>query len=80
MFKNEFERKYTKLERLGEGCSSEVIKCEHKNTKHFRAAKIIKSSDDEYIEISKREFDLLKPLSHLNIVKVFECFHDEQKQ
>jgi hypothetical protein len=32
MFQNTFEKEYTKLEKLGEGCSSEVIKCENKKS------------------------------------------------
>lgn len=50
-FQNAFEKEYTKLEKLGEGCSSEVIKCEHKKLNQLRAAKIIRSHDDEYIQI-----------------------------
>jgi RIO-like serine/threonine protein kinase len=79
LFQNKFEKQYVKLEKLGEGCSSEVLKCKHKILNQLRAAKIIRNDDDEYIEISKREFTLLKPLNHPNIVKVYDCIHDEQK-
>ena len=40
---------------------------------------MIRSVDEEYIQISKNEYTLLKPLDHPNIVKVFDCIHDEQK-
>lgn len=53
---NEFEKNYKELEILGEGCSSVVKKCLHLKTKETRAVKIIRSDDDEYIEIAKKEF------------------------
>ena len=56
-----------------------VKKCENKETKEVVAAKIIRSDDDEYIMISKREFEVMKSLSYSNIVKVHECIHDQQR-
>jgi hypothetical protein len=49
LYQNEFERDYTRLEKLGEGCSAEVVKCEHKKLNQLMAAKIIRSKDEEYI-------------------------------
>lgn len=54
-------------------------KCEHKSTKQIRAVKIIRSDDEEYIEISKQEYKLLKDLDCGYIVKVYDCLHDENK-
>lgn len=54
-------------------------KCEHKSTKQIRAVKIIRSDDEEYIEISKQEYKLLKDLECGYIVKVYDCIHDENK-
>jgi serine/threonine protein kinase len=68
LFESKFEQKYKRLEKLGEGCSSEVIKCEDKELKVIRAAKIIRSDDDEYIQIAKKEFSLLQSLSHPGVV------------
>lgn len=41
--------------------------------------KIIRSDDEEYIEISKQEYKLLKDLDCGYIVKVYDCLHDENK-
>jgi len=76
LFKNEFERQYTTLEKLGEGCSSEVMKCVHNQTQETRAVKIVRSQDDEYIAIAQQEFTLLKDLDNPGVVKVFDCIHD----
>ena len=43
----------------------------------MRAVKIIRSDDEEYIEISKNEYKLCKNLSHPSIIKMFDCIHDE---
>lgn len=40
----------------------------------------MRAEDDEYTTIAKQEFTLLKPLSHPNVVKVFDCIHDETKK
>lgn len=79
LFQNKFEKDYTQLEKLGQGCIGTVVKCEHKLLQVQRAAKIIRSSDEETVMISKNEYSLLKSLDHPNIVKVFDCIHDEQK-
>ena len=78
-YRNRFEQTYTEHEILGQGCSSTVKKCEHKVTNQIRAVKIIRSDDDEYMEISKREFTLLKDLNCPWVVKVYDCIHDESK-
>ena len=79
LFENQFESVYDELEILGEGCSSVVKKCEHKVLKAIRAVKIIRSDDEEYIEISKNEYKLLKNLSHPQLIKMYDCIHDELK-
>lgn len=76
---NEFEQNYVEQEILGEGCASVVKKCEEKQTKETRAVKIIRSDDDEFIEISKREFSLVSSLDHPNIVKMQKLIHDTNK-
>jgi serine/threonine protein kinase len=40
---------------------------------------MIRSDDEEYIEISKQEYELLKDLECAYIVKVYDCLHDENK-
>ena len=56
-----------------------VKRCENKISKQTRAVKIIRSDDDEYIEISKKEYYLINELNCNNIVKVYDCIHDEVK-
>ena len=84
MFKNKFEENYTLLNKLGEGCSSEVFKCQRKDLPNDtsaikRAVKIIRSDDDEYMAISEREYELLKSLEHPYVVKVFDLVKDRGK-
>jgi calcium/calmodulin-dependent protein kinase I len=67
------------LEKLGSGCSSEVFKCMDKLSKSTHAVKIVRSDDDEYIQISKQEFELVRSLFHDSIVKMSRCIHDEHK-
>jgi serine/threonine protein kinase len=55
------------------------MKCEHMILKQTRAVKIIRSDDDEYIAIAKKEYELLKSLDNPGVVKVFDCIHDESK-
>ena len=77
MFKNQFEKVYDEFETIGEGCSSVVKRCEHKVLKQLRAVKKVRSDDEEYLEIAKREFYLLKSLNHNGVVKMFDQMHDE---
>ena len=76
---NDFEKSYEELNILGEGCASVVKKCMNKSTKEIRAVKIIRSDDDEYIEIAKKEFHLLRSLENDSVVKMYEMVHDEKK-
>jgi len=67
------------MEDLGEGCSSVVKKCEHKTLKVIRAVKIIRNDNPEYIFQAKNEYELLKDLNNNQIVKAYDCIHDESK-
>lgn len=77
MFKNQFEKVYDEFETIGEGCSSVVKRCEHKVLKQLRAVKKVRSDDEEYLEIAKREYHLLKSLNHNGVVKMYDQMHDE---
>jgi len=79
LFKNEFQKKYVEMCELGQGGSSVVKKCKHLKLDIVRAVKIIRSDDDEYIEISKKEYEVLKSLDSENIVKMHDCIHDQVK-
>lgn len=77
MFKNQFEKVYDEFETIGEGCSSVVKRCEHKVLKQQRAVKKVRSDDEEYLIIAKREYHLLRALNHHGVVKMFDQMHDE---
>ena len=38
---------------------------------------MIRSDDDEYIEISKKEYTLVMSLNHTNLIKMYDSIHDE---
>ena len=43
------------------------------------AVKIIRSSDDEFLDIAYEEYKLLKQLDHPNIVKMHDAFLNQMK-
>ena len=74
--------KYEIVSTLGEGSYGKVYKVNIKNTKIFRAMKVIKK---RYIynyqegEKIKKEIDILKSLDHPNIIRVFEFYNTIRK-
>lgn len=44
------------------------------------AGKVQREDDEEKINASKKEFEIMQKLSHPNIVKSFEIFVNEQKK
>ena len=74
-----FAKNY-KLDRavLGEGAFGKVQKCENRATGEVRAVKIIDKlnlEESEKIRL-KYEIDILKNLSHPNIVRLFEVYEN----
>jgi calcium-dependent protein kinase len=68
--------------KLNEGTYGVVHQATFKPTKEIRAVKVLQkqsvSSDRGQIQEFLAEFDLLKSLSHPNIVRVFEIYEDRQ--
>lgn len=65
---------------LGEGSSAIVRKAKNSHTGETAAVKIIRTPDEEYSRIVKKEFELLEPVCHPNIVRVYELRHNLIKQ
>ena len=66
--------KYKIEEMLGDGTFGEVFKgsYEENGTTYHVAVKMLKRSDKHLQDEAKREFELLKPLQHRNIVRCLE--------
>ena len=85
-----FEDKYVVLDKiLGEGCSSvvkEIKKIESElcldesDEEELLVTKIIRTPEDELMEVAYNEYKLLKNLDHPNIVKMHEAYLNEMKQ
>lgn len=67
---------YEKIEIIGEGSFGKVylVKSKQFESKKF-AMKVIKLEFIEYID-SLKEINVLKTLDHINIIKIYEYFHD----
>jgi calcium-dependent protein kinase len=67
---------YEKIEIIGQGSYGKVylVKKKENDTKRF-AMKVIKQEYIEYID-SLKEINVLKTLDHINIIKIYEYFHD----
>lgn len=65
---------YEKIAELGEGSFGKVLKVQHITTGAIRAIKVINKSDLDHSEIV-REGNVLKSLSHPNIIQIYEVFH-----
>lgn len=74
--KDQIEKHYSFVEKIGEGTFGNVFKVYHKATKTFRAIKILKKTAVSKMEAHKilKEVDILKKLDHPHIVKIYEVF------
>lgn len=64
---------YEKLSELGEGSFGKVYKVKHLKTGVVRALKVLNKSDKEQSDVLL-EGEVLKSLSHPNIIKIFEVY------
>lgn len=64
---------YEKEAELGQGSFGKVYKVRHYSTGVTRALKVINRNDSEESDISK-EGEVMKSLSHPNIIKIFEVY------
>ena len=74
--KEQIEKHYSFVEKIGEGTFGNVFKVFHRTSKEFRAIKILKRSAITKVETHKvmREIDILKKLDHPHILKIYEVF------
>lgn len=68
---------FTKGRILGEGTSAVVRKVTRKSDKKEFAVKIVRTRDEEIVELLKTEYRNLKKICHDNIVKVYELYIDD---
>ena len=71
--KEQIEKHYSFVEKIGEGTFGNVFKVYHRATKEFRAIKILKKSAVSKLETHKimKEIDILKKLDHPHIGKIY---------
>lgn len=75
---NTFESKYKILEKIGEGSFSEVLKCEHKNTRTCYAAKLLKKNykSEDGIQSCPEFIAAQKVSDHINLLNMLEYHYD----
>ncbi|CAD8171529.1 unnamed protein product [Paramecium pentaurelia] len=81
MKQGEWNEQYSILKKLGQGSYGSVWLGQHKKTGILRALKQIKK-DSLLFEDQQRmlsELNILKSLDHPNIVRVFECFQEDNQ-
>ena len=66
---------YSVLGDLGSGSYGQVKKVKNRKLKEFRAMKIVKKKS----ESSQNEIEILRKISHPNIVNIYEIFEDSKK-
>ena len=66
---------YSVLEDLGHGAFGSVKKVLHKQLNEYRAMKIV----NKLLHSSHNEIEILRKISHPNIVNIFEIFEDKKK-
>jgi calcium-dependent protein kinase len=67
---------YEIIQKLGEGSYGCVYKVQHKQTKFIRAVKAIKKKIVDIISF-ENEIRILKTVDHPHIIKLFECYYDD---
>ncbi len=77
---SEMEKKYLKIDKLGEGTYGVVFKAHNRETGDIVALKSIRlDSEDEGVPCTAiREISLLKELNHPNIVRLYDVVHTEK--
>ena len=73
--KEPFTKDYEIIGDLGSGSYGSVKKVRHKKLKEVRAMKIILKKFDN----SKTEIDIMRKISHPNIVNIFDIYEDSKK-
>tara|TARA_B110000238_G_C16123803_1_gene438307 strand:+ start:810 stop:2081 length:1272 start_codon:yes stop_codon:yes gene_type:complete len=76
MIKNKINDYRICEKRIGKGSFSTIYKCYDKNNNPF-AIKNINIDKPKDIEIIKNEFNIMRKLSHINIIKVYELIIDD---
>ncbi len=56
---------------------SEAVTSEETTPSLQYAVKIVRTKDEEYRQVAMREFELLKEISHKNIVSMHDLFYNE---
>jgi serine/threonine protein kinase len=70
---NQFARKYSELEQIGEGGAAVVKKCKNKVTEKVYACKIMRNYDEEKERTSRAEFELIYyKKDHPNVINATE--------
>jgi tRNA A-37 threonylcarbamoyl transferase component Bud32 len=77
--KKSIKEEYDFGEELGRGGFSVVVKATRKDTKEVVAVKIIeKNQSDEELQLLQREIDILKKLTHQNIISLKDVYDEKE--
>lgn len=65
---------YDVLELIGQGSAGKVYKAQRSSDRRKVALKVLEACDEEMLQLRRSEFEVLKTVSHPNIVKAFDFF------
>eukprot|EP00934_Nitzschia_sp_Nitz4_P000663 Nitzschia sp. Nitz4//scaffold104_size75438//14107//15694//NITZ4_005652-RA/size75438-snap-gene-0.119-mRNA-1//-1//CDS//3329532374//663//frame0 len=74
----DIKRKYTLLERIGQGTFGVVRKCRNIETGEICAVKSILKDKVPDLELLKKEVELLSEVDHPHIIKLYDVFEEEK--
>lgn len=70
--------RYEGFEKLGEGSCGVVYRVRSKTDNKDVAIKVMRMNDEERLNIARREYDVLRQVSHPNIIKAIDFFKYSQ--
>lgn len=65
---------YEVIKVIGQGSMSTVHKARRREDDEIVAIKQVRTDDEELLNVTQREFDLLRELQHPRIIRAYECF------
>eukprot|EP00435_Cladocopium_sp_Y103_P033294 s1051_g8.t1 len=70
---------YDILELIGQGSAGKVYKAQRSSDRRKVALKVLEAPDEEMLQLRRSEFEVLKTVSHPNIVSAFDFFSSNSR-
>ncbi|CAL1154087.1 unnamed protein product, partial [Cladocopium goreaui] len=70
---------YDILEVIGQGSAGKVYKAQRSSDRRKVALKVLEAPDEEMLQLRRGEFEVLKTVSHPNIVRAFDFFSSNSR-